>query len=63
VYMDAVLNFSCMACGKCCRNDWQVIVGEESYQRNAELFLKVGTQAEFLLTVMLPVCFTITMIC
>ncbi len=47
LYMDVALNFSCMACGKCCRNDWQVTVDEESYQRNAELFLKVGTQSEF----------------
>jgi lysine-N-methylase len=45
--MDIALDFSCMACGKCCRNDWQVTVDEDSYQRNAELFLKVGTEAEF----------------
>jgi lysine-N-methylase len=47
IYMDIALKFSCRACGKCCRNDWQVTVDEESYQRNAELFLKVGAQAEF----------------
>lgn len=47
IYIDIAENFSCMACGKCCRNDWQVTVDEESYQRNAELFLRLGTQAEF----------------
>jgi len=47
IYTDVVLNFSCEACGKCCRNDWQVTVDEQSYRRNAELFLKLGKQAEF----------------
>lgn len=47
IYMDVALNFSCLACGKCCRNDWQVTVDEQSYKRNAEMFLKLGKQAEF----------------
>jgi len=47
LYMDIALNFSCEACAKCCRNDWQVTVNEKSYRRNAELFLNIGKQAEF----------------
>lgn len=47
IYMDVASNFSCLACGKCCRKDWQVTVDEQSYKRNAELFLKFGKQDEF----------------
>lgn len=47
IYLDIALNFACEMCGKCCRNDWQVTVDKESYQRNAGLFLKAGQQAEF----------------
>jgi lysine-N-methylase len=47
IYTDIVKEFFCEMCGQCCRNDWLVTMDEESYQRNAKLFTKVGKEEEF----------------
>jgi len=47
IYLDIVENFVCEMCGCCCRNDWLVTLDEDSYHRNAQLFLKTGRSEEF----------------
>lgn len=47
IYLDMVAEFSCEMCGQCCRNDWQVTVDKESYQRNEEFFTRQGKGEEF----------------
>ncbi|MCE5286998.1 MAG: flagellin lysine-N-methylase [Pelosinus sp.] len=47
VYLDIAADFTCQMCGRCCRNDWQVTLTEESYQRNKCLFESTGREKEF----------------
>lgn len=47
IYTDIVRQFGCEMCGRCCRNNWQVTVGEHSYYRNEKLFAGTGRQTEF----------------
>ena len=47
IYLDIVEDFTCEMCGCCCRNDWMVTLDEDSYQRNALLFKKIGKSEEF----------------
>lgn len=47
IYIDIVKEFSCEMCGACCRNDWLVTMDEQSYQRNANLFMQAGKGEEF----------------
>ncbi|WP_371372545.1 flagellin lysine-N-methylase [Sporomusa aerivorans] len=47
IYTDIVKQFACEMCGLCCRNPWQVTVGEQSYYRNERLFASSGREAEF----------------
>lgn len=47
VYLDIVGDFSCEMCGRCCRNDWQITLSEESYLRNEQLFRSTGRGKEF----------------
>ena len=47
IYLDIVAEFVCEMCGSCCRNDWMVTLDEDSYHRNAQLFVKLGRSEEF----------------
>ena len=47
IYPDYITRFSCVMCGTCCRNDWQVTLDEESYHRNGRLFAASGNESEF----------------
>jgi len=47
IYLDIVEDFVCKMCGSCCRNDWMVTLDEDSYHRNAQLFIKTGRSEEF----------------
>jgi len=47
IYLDIVEEFVCEMCGSCCRNDWLVTLDEDSYHRNAQLFMKTGRSDEF----------------
>ncbi len=47
IYLDIIKEFSCEMCGSCCRNDWQVTMDEESFERNAQLFRERGREEEF----------------
>ena len=48
IYLDLVEGFSCEMCGKCCRNSWMVTVDADSYERNKDLFRKIGKESEFI---------------
>ena len=47
IYLDIVEEFVCEMCGSCCRNDWLITLDEESYRRNAQLFMNSGRSEEF----------------
>lgn len=47
IYLDIIKEFSCEMCGQCCRNQWQVTLDEECYNRNYHLFLRTGRMDEF----------------
>lgn len=47
IFLDIVKEFACEMCGLCCRNDWQITLNEDSYNRNNELFMKSGRSEEF----------------
>ncbi|MBP2625827.1 MAG: hypothetical protein H6Q68_538 [Firmicutes bacterium] len=47
IYLDIIEDFSCEMCGSCCLNDWLVTLDEDSYQRNAQLFMKTGRGEAF----------------
>lgn len=47
IFLDIVKEFTCEMCGLCCRNDWQITLNEDSYQRNKQLFMKSGRGEEF----------------
>lgn len=53
IYLDIAKEFVCEMCGSCCRNDWQVTLDEDSYQRNAQLFMRTG-RSEMLPQIFIP---------
>lgn len=46
-YTNLCEDFVCGMCGQCCRNDWQVTLNQENYERNREYFYKTGRKGEF----------------